>query len=408
MSAPATTTRASTAVAPTVPAASTALATTRVASSAAATSIVATPALSASTFQTSARTRTGTRRHTTTITSASSAIPTVVPFSPEEERQADSRQTNKILIGIFTSLGVIFLGVIAFQLFRCYKRRYRKKGTPLPPPREGQIGFSSRAVSMYKDSRPASVMMHHGSGSGLVASSVRSNAPSMEIRVDETGRRNDPSRDPGHISRDDSPDNSLTGPALAPNDEELGLRRSPLGSRSHSPANLSSSRPPSQGQGSSRPEAHTRTARSNSASANQRHSHYGSHGSNRNSTYDASRRSSFYAAGNRGAPHSPHARERVGLMMPQPLAPEAFSYALNGRQDAESRGNLPAGSEQDLNQPLAPPRFPRPDSWVVSSHSSLSNLNDSPITSDAPSPPQKDGTLPRGRDRTSRAETSQS
>ncbi|KAG8690581.1 hypothetical protein FRC11_010648 [Ceratobasidium sp. 423] len=410
MSAPASTTRASTApVASTVHAASTAPATSRAASSAAPTSIVATPARSSSTFQTSTQTRTGTRQHTTTITSNSSAIPTIVPFSPEEERQADSRQTNKILIGIFTSFGVILLGLLAFQLFRCYKRRYRKKGMPPPPPREAQVGYHSRAVSMYKEypSRPGSMMMQHGSGSGLIAPSLRSNAPSMEIRVDETGRRsNDPSRDPGHITRDDSPNNSLTGSPLALNDEELGLRRSPLGSRSHSPTNMSPSRPSSQGQGSLRPEARTRTARSNSASVNQRHSYFGSHGSNRNSTYDSNRRSSFYAAGNRGAPHSAHARERVGLVMPQPLAPEAFSYAQNGRQDMSSRSNLAAGSEQDHNQPLAPPRFARPDSWVVSSHSSLPNMNDSPVASDAPSPPQKDGTLPRGR--TSRAGTPQS
>lgn len=142
------------------------------------------------------------------------------------------------------------------------------------------------------------------------------------------------------------------------------------------------------------------TAHSNSASANQRHSNFGSTGSNRNSTYDPTRRSSFYASGNRGAPHSAHARERVGLVMPQPLAPEVSNYA---RQDIGSRSNLGTGSEQDHT--LAPPRVARPDSWVVSAHSSLPNLNDSP-TSDAPS--QKNGTLPRGRDRTARAETSQS
>ncbi|KAH7345155.1 hypothetical protein B0J17DRAFT_624370 [Rhizoctonia solani] len=412
MSAPATTTRASTVpVASSAPAVSTA----PVASSVPVTTaqLTTTPIPN-----TTSASRTSTRRHrTTTITSASSVFPTVVPYDPAEERQADSHRTNKILIGIFSGFGVILLGLVAFQLFRCYKRRYRKKGMPLPPPRESQPGFYSRAVSMYKEypadfSRPPSMAMRNGSGSGLVTPSVRSNAPSMDIKADETGRRNsDHSRVPEHISRDDSPDNSLTGPALVPNDEEAGRRRSPLGSRSGSPANLSPPRPPSQAQVNTRPDPRARTARPNSTVVGQRQSSYGAPPSsmNRNSTYDPNRRSSLHATGHRGAPH---ARERVGLVMPQPLAPEASSYALSGRHDSPqgspwgSRGNL-TGSEQDHSQTLAPPRAHRPDSWVVNAHSPTASLHDSPVT-DAPSPPQKDGTLPRGRDRTSRAEISHS
>ncbi|CAE6470224.1 unnamed protein product [Rhizoctonia solani] len=396
MSVPASTTRVSTApVVSTVPV-STARATTRIGTSIAATSLIPS-------------TTTSRRQRTTTITTASSIIPTVVPYDPAEERQADSHQTNKILIGIFSGFGVILFALLAFQLLRCYKRRYKNKDVPLPPPRESQLGFHSR-VSMYKEypsdfSRPPSMMMRHdGSGSGLVTPSVRSNAPSMDIRADESGRRsNDPSRAPGDISRDDSPDNSLTGPPLVPNDEEMGRRRSPLGSRSGSPANLSQPRPPSQAQVNPRPDPRARTARPTSAGAGQRHSTYGA--SNRNSTYDPNRRSSLYAPGNRGAPH---VRERLGLVMPQPLAPEVSNYVTNTRHDTPpgsrwgSRGNLASGSEQDRNQTLVPPRGPRPDSWVVNTHSSTS-LSDTPV-SDAPS--QKDGNLPRGRDRASRAEMS--
>ncbi|CAE7087188.1 unnamed protein product [Rhizoctonia solani] len=402
MSAPASTAQVSTVpAAPTVPV-STARATTP-----AVTSVAATSNLVPTT------TRTSTRRHrTTTITSASSVFPTVVPYDPAEERQADSHRTNKILIGIFTGFGVIFFGLVAFQLFRCYKRR-RNRHAPLPPPREVQGGFHSRAVSLYKEhptefGRPPSMSMRHGSGSGLITPSVRSNAPSMDIRADENGRRSsDPSRAPGDMSRDDSPDNSLTGPALVPNDEEMGRRRSPLGSRSESPANLSPPRPPSQAQVNPRPDPRARTSRPNSAVGGQRVSSHGAPpgAMNRNSAYDPNRRSSFYSTGNRGAPHSAHARERVGLVMPQPLAPEASSYAFNSRQDGidSAQGSTwgsRAGSEQDHNQALIPPRGPRPDSWVASAHSSTS-LSDTPV-SDAPS--QKDGSIPRGRDRASRAE----
>lgn len=365
--------------------------------------------------------RSSTRRHrTTTITSASSVFPTVVPYDPAEERQADSHRTNKILIGIFTGFGVILLGLVAFQLFRCYKRRYKNKDTPLPPPRETGLGYHSRAVSMYKESpsdfsRPPSMMMRHGSGSNLISPSLRSNTPSTDIKVDEVGRRSsDPSRAPG---REDSPDNSLTGSALVPNDDELGRRRSPLGSRSQSPSNLSVPRPPSQAQ--VRLDSQARIARPNSVMLNQRTSHLGApNPGNRNSTYDPSRRSSYYASGNRGAPHSPHARDRVGLMMPQPLAPELFNYALSGRHDMGldfaqgsswgSRGNLASGSEQDHNQTLAPPRVARPDSWVGNSHSSTPSLTDSPVKSDAPLPPPKESSLSRGRDRASRTEVSHS
>ncbi|KAF8741682.1 BAR protein, partial [Rhizoctonia solani] len=365
--------------------------------------------------------RPSTRRHrTTTITSASSVFPTVVPYDPAEERQADSHRTNKILIGIFTGFGVILLGLVAFQLFRCYKRRYKNKDTPLPPPRETGLGYHSRAVSMYKESpsdfsRPPSMMMRHGSGSNLISPSLRSNTPSTDIKVDEVGRRSsDPSRAPG---REDSPDNSLTGSALVPNDDELGRRRSPLGSRSQSPSNLSVPRPPSQAQ--VRLDSQARMARPNSVMLNQRTSHLGApNPGNRNSTYDPSRRSSYYASGNRGAPHSPHARDRVGLMMPQPLAPELFNYALSGRHDMGldfaqgsswgSRGNLASGSEQDHNQTLAPPRVARPDSWVGNSHSSTPSLTDSPVKSDAPLPPPKESSLSRGRDRASRTEVSHS
>ncbi|CAE6429619.1 unnamed protein product [Rhizoctonia solani] len=358
-----------------------------------------------------------TRRHrTTTITSASSVFPTVVPYDPAEERQADSHRTNKILIGIFTSFGVILLGLVAFQLFRCYKRRYKKKNIPLPLPRDAGPGYHSRVVSMYKEnpsdySRPPSMVMRHGSGTNLISPSVRSNTPSTDIKVDETGRRNsDPSRAPG---RGDSPDNSLTGSALVPNDDEFGRRRSPLGSRSQSPSNLSTPRPPSQAQ--VRPDSHPRTANRNSVTLNQRSSQLGApNPSNRNSTYDPNRRSSYYASGNRGAPHSPHARDRVGLMMPQPLAPELFNYALSGRHDMGldftqgsswgSRGNPAPGSEQSL----APPRVARPDSWIGNSHSSTPSLTDSPVKSDAPLPLPKDGSLPRGRDRSSRVEVPRS
>ncbi|CCO37908.1 hypothetical protein RSOLAG1IB_02302 [Rhizoctonia solani AG-1 IB] len=352
-----------------------------------------------------------TRRHrTTTITSASSVFPTVVPYDPAEERQADSHRTNKILIGIFTGFGVILLGLVVFQLFRCYKRRYKNKNVPLPLPRDAGLGYHSRAVSMYKEhpsdySRPPSMMMRHGSGTNLISPSLRSNTPSTDVKVDETGRRNsNPSRASG---RQDSPDNSLTGSALVPNDEELGRRRSPLGSRSQSPANLSTPRPPSQAQ--VRLDSHGRTANRNSVMLSQRTSQLGvPNPANRNSNYDPSRRSSYYASGNRGAPHSPHARDRVGLMMPQPLAPELFNYALNGRHDMGldftqgsswgSRGNMAPGSEQNL----APPRAARLDSWVGNSHSSTPSLTDSPVKSDAPLPPSKDAGLARGRDRTSR------
>ncbi|KDN50342.1 hypothetical protein RSAG8_01678, partial [Rhizoctonia solani AG-8 WAC10335] len=205
MSAPATTTRVSTAPVVSTAPASTAPASTPRATTPVATSLAATSSLIPSTTHRSTH-----RQRTTTITSASSVFPTVVPYDPAEERQADSHRTNKILIGIFSGFGVILLGLVAFQLFRCYKRRYRSKNARLPPPREGQLGFHSRAVSMYKEypadfSRPQSMTMRHGSGSGLITPSVRSNAPSMDIRVDESGRRGSgPSRAPEHPSRDDS------------------------------------------------------------------------------------------------------------------------------------------------------------------------------------------------------------
>ncbi|KAF8761132.1 hypothetical protein RHS01_00985 [Rhizoctonia solani] len=342
--------------------------------------------------------RSSTRRHrTTTITSASSVFPTVVPYDPAEERQADSHRTNKILIA-----------------------QVQEQRHALASSTGDRLGYHSRAVSMYKESpsdfsRPPSMMMRHGSGSNLISPSLRSNTPSTDIKVDEVGRRSsDPSRAPG---REDSPDNSLTGSALVPNDDELGRRRSPLGSRSQSPSNLSVPRPPSQAQ--VRLDSQARIARPNSVMLNQRTSHLGApNPGNRNSTYDPSRRSSYYASGNRGAPHSPHARDRVGLMMPQPLAPELFNYALSGRHDMGldfaqgsswgSRGNLASGSEQDHNQTLAPPRVARPDSWVGNSHSSTPSLTDSPVKSDAPLPPPKESSLSRGRDRASRTEVSHS
>lgn len=359
------------------------------------------------------------RARTTTASATPTPTQTFVPFDASSERRADSQRTNNILIGIFTGLGVILLGVVAFQLLRCYKRRRKSNSTPLPPPREGtmsQLGYRhSRGVSMYKEfsaaefGRPPS-MMKHASGSGFVDTpSVRSNAASMEkLGADEPRRTSsDPRRSTGQIPREASPDNSLVDSTIvdstpAPTDEEMGRRLSPLGSRSDSPSNLSLPRPPSQAQ-VPRPESRARYPRPNSVASTTRHSYlapswqYGS--AQRNSVHGSLRPTSYYASGNHGAPHSPHARDRVGLVMPQPLAPELFNYALSGRHDMGldftqggwgSHGNL--ANPQDSNSTLPPPTHARTDSWAGQSQTPSSS--DSPLTSDAPA---KDGSLPRGR-----------
>jgi hypothetical protein len=243
-----------------------------------------------------------------------------------------------------------------------------------------QLGYRHSRISVYKEyptpdfSRPPSMMMRHGSDTGLIPTpSVRSNAPSMEALKpgDQTRKSSDPTRNPFH---GDSPDTSLSGPLVVPIDEEMGRRPSPLGSRSESPSNLSVPRPRSQGQVHPRPESRVRIPRPHSAASTSRHSQLGPssrHGSMvRNSMHEL-KRVSYYADGNHGAPHTPHARERVGLVMPQPLAPELFNYALGGRHDMGldfmqgawgSRRHL--AGEQDPNQPPAPPQRARPDSWV--------------------------------------------
>lgn len=389
MSASVTTSRAVAATSA-VPATSRAVAT----SAAPATSQVVATSVAPVSSQVVSTSRSTTRRsRTTTASVTSTPTPTVVPYDASSERHADSQRTNKILIGVFTGFGVIFLGLIAFQLFRCYKRRHKSNKTPLPPPREGamsQLAYRhSRAVSMYKEfpaadfSPPPSMMMRHGSGSGFIETpSVRSNAPSMEkLRVDEPARRSsDPRRSTSQIPRESSPDNSLVDSTLvdstiAPTDEEAGRRLSPLGSRSQSPSNVSLPRPPSQAQSQARPESRARYPRPNSVASTSRHSHLGpgwQHGSmHRNSVHGSLRPTSYYASGNHGAPHTPHARKSVGLVMPQPLAPELFNYALGGRHNMEldfmqgawgSHGNL--ANAQDSTQTLAPPRRIRTDSWV--------------------------------------------
>ncbi|KAG9128234.1 hypothetical protein FRC07_002523 [Ceratobasidium sp. 392] len=376
---------------------------------------MATPAPTApvvvTTHSTSRRSRTST--HTPT--------PTFTPYDASSERHADTQRTNKILIGIFSGLGVVFLALVAFQLFRCYKRR-KDNSTPLPPPRKSsmsQLGHrTSRAVSMYGEypksdfSRPPSVLMRKdesfGSRSAFVATpSTHSNAASTDmLGVDEAARKSiDILHRPGHAARESISDKSMTGSPLAPNDEEAGRRLSPLGSRSQSPSNISPPRPPSQAQVHPRPESRSRHPRPNSAASTSRHSFLNAgswqHGSQRHSAYGNPNRNSYYAAGNYGAPHSPHVRDRVGLVMPQPLAPELFNYALSGRHDMGldfmqgawgSQGNLSQGGS---SQNLAAPRRARTDSWVA--RGSNSSPNDSPSTSVAPIPPPKDGSLPRGR-----------
>ncbi|KAG8690749.1 hypothetical protein FRC09_011859 [Ceratobasidium sp. 395] len=282
-----------------------------------------------------------------------------------------------------------------------------------------QLGHrKSRGVSMYGDyptsdlSRPPSVLklndQSFGSRSAFVGTpSVRSNAASTDmLGVDEAAKKSaELLPRPGHAARESTSDNSISGSPMAPNDEEMGRRLSPLGSRSQSPANISPPRPPSQAQLHPRPESRSRHPRPNSAASTSRHSFLNAgswqHGPQRHSSYGNPNRNSYYAAGNYGAPHSPHVRERVGLVMPQPLAPELFNYALSGRHDMGldfmqgawgSQGNLAQGGS---SQSLAPPRRARTDSWVARGHNS--SPNDSPSASAAPIPPPKDGSLPRGR-----------
>ncbi|QRV76137.1 actin-associated protein [Ceratobasidium sp. AG-Ba] len=358
------------------------------------------------------------RRHRTTTLAPTS---TVTPYDASSDRRADTQRTNKILIGIFSTLGVVFLGLIAFQLFRCYKRRKKVNSVPLPPPRKSsmsQVGYrNSRMVSMYGDyptpdfSRPPSVLVRKDQSFGsrsafVVTPSIHSNAASTDMLGPEEAAKKsaEVALHPGHAARESSSDNSISGPAMAPNDEEAGRRLSPLGSRSQSPSNVSSPRPASQMYTPARPESRTRHPRPNSVASTSRHSYLGAgswhHGSQRHSTYNPNR-SSYYLSGNYGAPHSPHVRDRVGLVMPQPLAPELFNYALVGRHDMGldfmngtwgSQGNL---AHRDSNQSLAAPRRARTDSWVT--RGQHSTPSDSPSTSAAPLPPSKDGSLPRGR-----------
>ena len=360
------------------------------------------PATTLRTATSTRRPRTSTRRsaHSSTLT----PTPTVAPYDANAERHADSQRTNKILIGVFTGIGVIFLGLIAFQLLRCYKRRRHAKSVSLPPPRDpmAQVGYrQSRAVSMYKDyptpgiSRPQSTVFRDGSASGFFATpSVGSTAPSMErLKADESGRLStDLIRSPFQAPHEDSPDNSRAGSAIIPTDEEIGLRSSPLGSRSQSPSNPSMPR---------RPESRARYPRPNSVASTARHSHLNTpNWQNRSSMHGSARPGSYYASGNHGAPHTQHARERVGLVMPQPLAPELFNYALGGRHDMGldfTQGAWGSGQHlangQDLNPPLAAPMRTRTDSWVGNSHIP----SNSPSASDEPVPPPKDQSIPRGR-----------
>lgn len=334
------------------------------------------------------RTTTSHRRGTTSTTRSLAPTTTPTPFDASAENRADTRRTNRILIGIFTTIGVLLLAFVAFQVLRRYRRRRKPNSTPLPPPRRSnmsQIGYrQSRAVSMYTDyptpdfSQPPSVLNKDnsfGSRSGFIATpSMHSNAASMEmLGVDETGMKHaEGSRNPGHAARESTSEKSITGPALSPNDEEAGRHLSPLGSRSQSPSNLTPPRPASQAQAYRRSESRNRHPRPTSVASTSRHSYLNApawHGPQRNSTYVASNRQSYYGNGNHGAPHAPHARERVGLMMPQPLAPELFNYALSGRHDMGldftqgwgSQGTLAKGQDS----PLEPPRVARTDSWIA-------------------------------------------
>jgi hypothetical protein len=322
-----------------------------------------------------------TRRHRTTSTFA--PAPSVTPFDASSERRADTQRTNKILIGIFSVVGVVVLALVVFQLVRCYKRRRKVNSVPLPPPRKSSMSQyrQSRAVSMYDDyptpdfSRPPSVFMRKdhsfGSGSALAATpSVHSNSASVELLGADDAKKSPDSS--GRIARESLSDNSINGQAMAPNDEETGRRLSPLGSRSHSPSTLTPPRPASQAQLRPRPESRNRQTRPNSVASMSRHSFLNTpswqNGSQRHSSYGAPNRNSLYVA---GAPHAPHVRERAGLIMPQPLAPELFNYALGGRHDMGlnfmqgawgSHGNL---GKEGSNQDLAPPRRARTESWVT-------------------------------------------
>ncbi|KAF8604996.1 hypothetical protein BDV93DRAFT_543599 [Ceratobasidium sp. AG-I] len=365
---------------------------------------------------------TSTRRHrTTTVTSV---LPTTTPYDATAERRADTQRTNRILIGIFSSLGVIVLGLVAFQLFRRYKRRQNSNRAPLPPPRKStmsQLGYrNSRGVSMYAEfptpdfSRPPSATLHKGhsfgSASGFI-NSVHSNAASAEkLAAEDTGPRSAEGLSPGHAARESTSDNSITGAALAANnDEEMGRRLSPLGSRSQSPSGLTPPRPASQAQSSRRPDSRNMHPRPSSVASSSRHAHLNTpawQAGQRNSAYGAPNRSSYYGNGNRGAPHSPHARERVGLMMPQPLAPELFNYALSGRHDMGldfsqgawgSQGNLPKGGDASLPSSGSGLQRARTDSWVAPDHAPLANEGRSSTSDAPPPPPRKDGSLPRGR-----------
>lgn len=357
--------------------------------------------------------RSSTTRHRTTTTTI---YPTPTPYDASSERRADTQRTNKILIGIFSSLGVIALGLVAFQLLRCYKRRHRASSVPLPPPRKSsmsQVGYrNSRAVSMYAEfpghdfSRPPSAMLHKGNSFGS-ASGINSNAASVEMfGPDDTGSKSaEGLKQPGRTPRESTSDKSITGAALATNnDEEMGRRLSPLGSRSQSPSGLSTPRPASQAPSLRRPESRMNHPRPNSVASTSRNAHLNTPAwqpGQRNSMYGAPNRSSYYGSGNHGAPHSPHARERVGLMMPQPLAPELFNYALSGRHDMGldftqgqwgSQGSLARGRDMAGSDV----RRAHTDSWVGPDHMPLANEG-RPSTSDEPSLPPKDGSLPRGR-----------
>jgi len=359
---------------------------------------------------------TSSRRHRTS-TVVVSRTPTPTPYDASAERRADTQRTNKILIGIFSSLGVIVLGIVAFQLFKCYKRRHRSNSVPLPPPRKSsmsQLGYgNSRAASMYAEfptpdfSRPASAMLHKGnsfgSASGFI-NSVHSNSASVEkLGAEDTGPKSaEGPRSPGRAPRESTSDKSITGTALATNnDEEMGRRLSPLGSRSHSPSGLTTPRPASQAQSFRRPESRNMYTRPNSVASSSRHAYLNTpawQAGQRNSAYGAPNRSSYYGSGNHGAPHSPHARDRVGLMMPQPLAPELFNYALSGRHDMGldfsrgawgSQGNLAKREDASLPSSGSGLKRARTDSWVAPDRSLTSDV--------APPPPQKDTSLPRGR-----------
>lgn len=297
-----------------------------VVTSRAVTQVITSQVITSQDTTTSSRRTASTRRQGTS--SAATVIPSTIPYDASAERRADSRQTNKILIGIFSVLGVVLLGLAVFQVLRCYKRR--KRDVPLPPPRDPMSYRQSRGVSIYKEfpsaelSRPPSLMMRHGSGSGLVATpSIRSYVPSVDAKPNELTK---------------SPDSDTSVATMVD---------SPLADRSQSPLVVP------------RPESRGWVPRPNSVASTSRHSYLGPpsrHGSMvRHSVHDPYKRASYYASGNHGAPHTPHARDRVGLVMPQPLAPELFNYAPDS----------PRISPNEHDQALQPRKLARTDSWIA-------------------------------------------